>query len=298
MISNLFIVYRQHQMLCCNRYITENKISDYRIVYFYKNFDISLKEKSGNDKIFFYPFISLKLSNFFSLCYGLYKFKSENVFIGDPYFYRLYSLAFVLLKNSGRLYLLDDGNTSITLIISMKRFFTRLNFNKFLFYSLKRVKIKYDGYFLKDLQKIKNQKRKDIEEFNKIIIFGTSISSIGYMKKDIFLNMLRIVFLKFSENTEIIYYPHPNEQTDILNEFSNIKIDKHRTLLKSLNLNTKKILFLTFSSSISVELALKYPKCTHKFIPISKFINKPKWLKREFLEIEKMYYANSIKPLS
>lgn len=296
MERHLFIVNRQHQLHCCNRYIKQNNISNYKIIYFFKEIDTSFKEASvNNTTIIFYSFQLLNLLNFSLLYKSLNKFKCDNIYIGDPYFYRYYTLAFLLLKNRGKLFLLDDGNTSLTLIISMKYFFSRLNFNKLIFYFFKKVKIEYDGYFLKDLKKIKTHINKKPNQFNKVLVFGTSISTIGQMESDTFLNMLRNVFSNFADSFKIIYYPHPNEETYILNEFVNIKIDKQRTLLKSLNSKSENILFLTFSSSMSIELALSYPDCVHKIIPISKFIEKPKWLKREFADIENLYFENDIK---
>ena len=179
----------------------------------------------------------------------------------------------------------------------MKYFFSRLNFNKLTFYFFKKIKIEYDGYFLKDLKKIKTHINKKSNHFNKVLVFGTSISTIGQMESDTFLNLLRDVFSNFADSSKIIYYPHPNEETNLLSEFSNIKIDKQRTLFKSLNSNSENILFLTFSSSMSIELALSFPNCSHKIVPISEFIEKPKWLKKEFADIEKLYFENGIKPI-
>lgn len=298
MKSNLFIVYRQHQLTCCNRYIEENQILNYKIVYFFKDFDISFKENFSNKEIYFYPFSLLKIPKFFSLYLNPNKLHSDNVYIGDPYFYRLYSLAFILVKNNGKLLLLDDGNTSITLIMSMRFFLTRFNLNRLLFYLLKRVKIEYDGFFIKDLNTIQNSKIVDDLNYERIFIFGTSIYSIGQLELKNYLEMLNSVISKFSENYKVIYKPHPNEDVDVLNEFKKLKIDNHGKFLESLNSNSKNILFLTFSSSMSIELALKFPNCIHKIIPLSKYIKNNKSLKREFQAIEKMYEENNINSIN
>ena len=96
---NIFIVNRQHQLDCCERYIKQNKTTDYKIIYFFKEFDISFKEASANNTtIIFYSFQLLNFLNINLLYKSLKKFKCDNIYIGDPYFYRYYTLAFFIIK--------------------------------------------------------------------------------------------------------------------------------------------------------------------------------------------------------
>jgi hypothetical protein len=299
MLLHLFFVNRRHQLACCNRFIEDNKIKNYKIIYFYKGFDKHLKKEFINlEFIYFLPFNLLQLSNLLSLYKDINHLKCNNIYIGDPYFYRYYTLAYLLVRYNGTVSLLDDGNTSLSLLMDMRSFFSRIKFNILLFYFLRKVNIKYDGYFFKDLQEVGKQNNLISCNFTKILVFGTSISCAGHMSEEDFLNMLNVTFSS-CENilniSNVIYNPHPNENTDILKNFKNLKIDRNKKYLDSLSKNSDGVLFLSFSSSISVELALKYPKSKHKIIPLSKFIYYSNSLKREYYKIEKTYNKYGIK---
>lgn len=263
-----------------NALIAENLWDDSNLIiaYFGKE-EITAKYKSATR---YFSFSKLRIWNCWRLTTALLKdFDSfDEVYISDPYFFRLYTIAIRLCSVKGKIHLLDDGNTSILLLLDSidrnKLFFWRLFVIKKVF----RHEVIYSGNFIENLKSLETRPL-SLSDDARCVVIGSSIVDLGFMDMNIYIAKLAEIVRKYPES---YYVPHPIERITI----SHAEEMGFSLLHQSALSNEGTFIFVSFVSSLTVELALSYTSSKHTIVPISPYLTSRK-LRREYSGIEKAY---------
>ena len=276
----VFIAYRAHHVNRINQKILKESFASakVRVVYFgtedYKQiFGIEYLEFSRNSlEIDRFISTAKKVRNSLGVCHEVY--------ISDPYFARLYTLAVCITRKFSSIHLLDDGNTSIILTYDQKNYFSIVFWRIWFLKTFFSRSVVYSGDFMEKLSNVRRQNRR-IEEFDTCVIIGSSIVDLGELNEELYVSLVSRVEESFNK---VFYCPHPVEKRT-----KAIIVDKGIELINTFDLKSvTRCCFISFVSSFTIELAYELEDSYHLIIPISPYIKTGK-LGREYRLIEKTY---------
>lgn len=276
----VLIAYRAHHVHGINRKILDGSFTHAKVKVLY--FGSEEYEQLVGIEYLEYSRNSLEIKRFVRTVRQVRNIlgRCHEVYISDPYFSRLYTLAFCITEKYSLIHLLDDGNTSITLMYDQRNYLSITFWRIWVLKSFFSRKVEYSGDFIKKLSNIQKQNRR-IEEFDICVIIGSSIVDLGELDEALYVGLVSKVIESFNK---VFYCPHPIEKRT-----KAIIVEREIETINISNLKSNaSCCFISFVSSLTIELAVEFQDSYHLIIPISSFIKSPR-LRKEYRLIEKTY---------